>query len=569
MKKIIFSFLAFSIIGFTSCERALDDVYDELGDVSRPEITAENSYVLEEGDYEDMKVDGEFFNSLEDARNLIPAFLDDKYPNLDDGSLTLVTFDLNVGVAIEDYKISDSDYDGLRTNNFVNNSSDPITGFEKSIDEDDLAEYLATILDQNIESIDNEDIYNVAFNYFEVTSVVLDNYYDVDIRDEDVYNSFEKISVTGDQVWEYSDRYGAVVSGFDSGTDFENEDWLISPEIDLTIAADASITVSQAMNFLSGEDRNKILISTDYTTGGDFNTATWNEIVFETKPEGNSWSFVQSELVSIDSYVGETIHLAFVYDYLDGDTPTWEVGNITIQPTTAEEFDYVYEESSMLLEYSEASAEWTLQDVVELVDEDYDSMGESSGQPGRFNNFSSSTPADSYLPTFLELKNPFAMEGDKILVKYKFFQGNTIEIIDSYQLIENVWTLYSNVITESIQFGKVNGIWEPDNTITYTLSTPTDYDFIGEELLTTEGFESAADNVAFFHSFERRETDGEFWSNEMLLTGFALLLDELDPNAEIGQKYSLTFTTYIGSTSSEIFNLIKNEDGEWIDNNEE
>lgn len=52
------------------------------------------------------------------------------------------------------------------------------------------------------------------------------------------------------------------------------------------------------------------------------------------------------------------------------------------------------------------------------------------------------------------------------------------------------------------------------------------------------------------------------WSDEMMETAMDIVLDNLDPNAEEGQKYIVTALTY-GSSSTEDFNLIKSG-GEWV-----
>jgi len=43
----------------------------------------------------------------------------------------------------------------------------------------------------------------------------------------------------------------------------------------------------------------------------------------------------------------------------------------------------------------------------------------------------------------------------------------------------------------------------------------------------------------------------------MMLTGLGVLLDNIAPNAEIGQKYFITATVWIGSLSTQSFSLIK------------
>ena len=55
----------------------------------------------------------------------------------------------------------------------------------------------------------------------------------------------------------------------------------------------------------------------------------------------------------------------------------------------------------------------------------------------------------------------------------------------------------------------------------------------------------------------------KYWSDDMILEAMNLLLDELNPSAEEGQKYAVTFDIYNGSNTTETFLLIKT-DGVWV-----
>ena len=211
-------------------------------------------------------------------------------------------------------------------------------------------------------------------------------------------------------------------------------------------------------------------------------------------------------------------------------------------------------------------SEWEqADDVYYLSKADYDSMGENSGEPGRFNNFSSSTPADVYIPTFLSINNPFAFgqEEDQIIVVYKYFSTScfcTQTRGNAYTVIGGEWTPHSSVISTTLQFGHDGNSWVPDNTIRYTL-TGADVSFISDAFSTI--YPGPADNVGFFGSFDRRPSSSNYWSDDMLLEAFNALLDNIDPSAQEGQKYVLTFVTYIGSVADESMSLIKTG-GVWV-----
>jgi len=189
------------------------------------------------------------------------------------------------------------------------------------------------------------------------------------------------------------------------------------------------------------------------------------------------------------------------------------------------------------------------------------SMGEESGQPGRFDNFSNSVAPENYLPTFLGIQFPFAQEEDEIYVIYRFFAGSTTTEGNLYTYTNGEWVGDTDIIATTLQFGFDNGLWVPDNTIRYTLS-PADYPLVATALLTEPGFEAAAENLDSFGNFNR--TGGSTnWSNDMILTAINIVLDNLDASAEEAQKYIITLATWAPGNSTEEFAVIK-EGGVWV-----
>ena len=153
--------------------------------------------------------------------------------------------------------------------------------------------------------------------------------------------SMSGTSVTGSQVWEFSSSYGnpagcGVMTGYD-GTQYENEDWLISPVMDFSGYGIANLNFDEAINYEgSVTDNEKILISTDYTGSGDPNNATWNELTVTGRSSGGSWSFVSVDEVDLSSYTGEsTVYLAFKYTSTTSNAGTWEIDNIVVTAATS------------------------------------------------------------------------------------------------------------------------------------------------------------------------------------------------------------------------------------------
>lgn len=143
---------------------------------------------------------------------------------------------------------------------------------------------------------------------------------------------FSGYSVSGDQAWEWASFGGgcAKMSGY-AGGNYENEDWLISPVIDMTGKTNVVLNFTQAVNYLDTWDNLKVLVSEDYSGSGDPSSATWTEITGwdQTNP-GSSWDFYESGEVSMSAYDGKIIYLAFKYVSSTSAGSTWEVGEVVL-----------------------------------------------------------------------------------------------------------------------------------------------------------------------------------------------------------------------------------------------
>jgi hypothetical protein len=137
-------------------------------------------------------------------------------------------------------------------------------------------------------------------------------------------------SVLGDQVWEHSPQYGnpgscAKMTGYSGGA-FANEDWLISPQIDLTSATVGTLKFETAMNY-SGFPM-EVYISEEYDGTGDPNDAEWVQI--NPVLSSGSWTWTGSGNIDLSDYFGSGIYFAFKFTCSDQESSTWEVDNVEV-----------------------------------------------------------------------------------------------------------------------------------------------------------------------------------------------------------------------------------------------
>lgn len=205
-----------------------------------------------------------------------------------------------------------------------------------------------------------------------------------------------------------------------------------------------------------------------------------------------------------------------------------------------------------------------------LTNAEYTAVGQG------FNNFNTEDEALRKLPIFLKEKFKYddIEDGTVKSVMYKLYttdvddvdnDGSTTDrttysYIQNFIYLNSEWVEYNNVVSQTLQFGNDGSDWIPDNTIAYSLTT-SDYNFIAGEL--ESKYPSQTASMLRYGNMDRRTGNDAFWSDDMILEALNILLDDLDPSAEEGQKYAVTFDIYNGSNTTETFMLIKTG-GSWV-----
>lgn len=165
-------------------------------------------------------------------------------------------------------------------------------------------------------------------------------YFNQTLTTQDSYNTFTAYSVAGDQEWYQNSshlEYGAVMSGYANNTSFANEDWFISPIIDLSGSTSPILNFEHArgpqdsMNVGVEEGYYTVWVTNDYPQGADPSQERWVELPILNQPT-TKWQFVSAgDLVIPAEFKTATCRIAFRYLSADGASATWEVKNVVVR----------------------------------------------------------------------------------------------------------------------------------------------------------------------------------------------------------------------------------------------
>lgn len=524
----------------------IEDIYNDLDATADP-IVGSESYTLTSDDYAELELGFGSFSSIEEAKLLMPDFLANKYPFWGQGSSVLVGYQLYVGNAEGVSDLTNSDVYQLTNSDYATTGSDAF-GFYPDIDAVSL---VPDVLRTQIASPTEGQVVLAKYKqYTEVPVVGL-----ASIIDYNFAGSFEgwtsQEEFGGDEVW--TTETGNIRGNGYFGAQFANIEWLVSPAIDLDGEDNLKFQITQELDFATDASLVKILVSTDYA--GDVLTATWDEISLANPATGDMAS---SEDYDFSAYDGQQINVAFKYESTDSDASRWRIANMSIKTLGA-----TGATNSKGNYFTYSAGEWVaMEGIYYLSSADYDSMGTASGQPGEYNNFSSSLSPDNYLPTFLDLNFPFAQEDEELIIIYDYFSSSTgaQRRGNLYSVVNGEFSGYESTISTTLQFGFDNGVWVPDNTIRYTLA-PDDYTNIGTALAVD--YPTATSSMINYGNMDRRAGNPAEWTNAMVLEAVAVVLDQIDPSAADEQKYVVTIEVYNGSNTTEDFAVIK-MGGSWI-----
>ena len=148
---------------------------------------------------------------------------------------------------------------------------------------------------------------------------------------------FTQYSVSGDQSWIWkSAAYGVAMTGYVNSANNANEDWLISPSLNLSTYSDVLLAFDHTINkgvVENMQTENTVWVSNDYT-GANPASSTWTKLTIPTYPAGNNWTFVNSGTISIPAdKCQSTTFIGFKYISTTSGSSTWEIKNFAVTAT--------------------------------------------------------------------------------------------------------------------------------------------------------------------------------------------------------------------------------------------
>ena len=181
-------------------------------------------------------------------------------------------------------------------------------------------------------------------------------------------DGFYQYSVTGAQTWGCTTTFGhkagdatnlasegnaLQMNGYASGNN-PNEDWLISPELNLSSMTYAVLSYWTRSAFDGAKLQLKV--STNYSGIGNPNLATWTTI--EGKfPEPNSDIWTKSDFIDLTAYKAQPVYVAFVYTSTSTAASRWTVDDFEVtNSSTAPPVDISVSTAGVAFNYQTAGS---------------------------------------------------------------------------------------------------------------------------------------------------------------------------------------------------------------------
>lgn len=149
------------------------------------------------------------------------------------------------------------------------------------------------------------------------------------------FDKFTAVSVLGEQAWTFDSKYGAKMSGYANNATVANEDWFITPALNLDGKSAATLVFEHAFGpayAMPDTDAKKaqytIWVSNDFN--GDVKAATWTELK-GMKYGTDGWAYISSGEIAIPAEnLKDNCRIAWKY-VCETESSTWEIKNIVVK----------------------------------------------------------------------------------------------------------------------------------------------------------------------------------------------------------------------------------------------
>ncbi|QXP71933.1 hypothetical protein H0I29_07640 [Polaribacter sp. R2A056_3_33] len=594
MKKILLLLTVFSMV-FTSCD-PLEDIYEEV-DANASGVAGDVVLTLTDEDYETLGLSYGSFNSEDEAKEALPGFLSDKYPVWGNRSTALISYDLYVGNAfsVKNYTLSLEDYA---------TSGSTLLGFEVTTTP---ADYLTDIIAGEYDEANEGDYVSAYYDQYtgSVFTVTPEVSLDENLDYGTVAGNLTTISggswvshsgapnelmyvTDGLTMADYpSSNVGGALEISTSGS--EDVNTAISPELTSNkVYSSALIKLSEvgdgtyffhlmeedgSFNFSArtgakSDGNGKVLFgigassssltygTTAYELDTTYLIVTSYEVetgianlyvltavsdVEPTTPEATNTGNSGNSAKRIGIRQGGGGPSAIIDGFRVANTWSSIMSNETLEDET------VGDKETYNAIYTFTEGAWVLPSgngYYSLTDADFASIG--------IENFGSSTSAGDYLPAFLNLKYPYALEGDVLNVLYKYVSSSSGEQIrgDAYTKTAGVWVAHESTVVASLQLEHDGSNWLPDNTIKYEL-VDADYTLIKDTYGENPDFAAAVANLDTYGNISTFN-----WTDEQIDTVINTVINKHFSGMEEDQKFAITVFVYNGSSQNVVYRYI-------------
>ncbi len=562
MKKSLYIFIL-TILGIavTSCN-PMDDINEVIdAQINSDQVKGTvDTYTLTDDDYTALDLEFGSFNSLDDAKALIPQVLKSQFPVLGNGSLANVTFNLYAPIRVEDYTATAQDYtDAGISTGYVSSNAEVSNLLKLKFPQAAQGDYVSLTYNSTSEEV----LYTINEVDFALIGEQLGGKYPEPASSAAQYKNFDRREGQ-DAYWNEEmilEAINAVLLN-----NFENtpgQKYNVSYAIYNGSAGTESMSVLFDGNaYVAVNSSSYQLVNSDYAYVGSEFADTYPEAATSAGKYNNFESREDNAAYWNDAMLLEALNAVLKNNFPDApDGAKYQVTYTTYNGTSGtgvmslilKDGAYIVDENAGVSTiektsvFAFTSGNWSAPFI--LQPDDYTAMGQS------YPNFDNADEALYKIGIFLGKAFPYAEPDDFVALAYNFYaSGGTTTQYANYTFNGDKWSNIPSTIEQTLQFGNDGETWVPDNTINYSLSN-ADYEYIAEVLGAQPEYAGIVATLSDYHDYDSN------WSHEQILESLFVLAEHNFPNAEIGQKYDISYVVYDGGAAELTASIILTEDG--------